>query len=697
MHITFKDCYASYTDDTLTIGNSVITRAIRFHGGSPFSLALTDVERAHTLRNAEGKMIALCDVDTLCPGERTLAINAYECDNDGRSTPFLRTEVQLSSESHALRIVFDITPLHPFITSRQFVKGTPLSPREEQTKDALTRFRNLETLPGEHGEAYVMAPDDTIDAIPLPMRHLRVHAYRFYDSTDHHNHLVREVYEVPYHFRAQTYEGNVFLFDAYAEGNEGVLVVKESATVDASLSRVYDDVLVQPGRNLLVRGSGIARENLAPDDYHPAYGVTFGVGDARTLIDEYRRYYRARWNGKASRDMYIMSNTWGDRNQDAVVSEAFVMKEIDAAREIGVDIVQIDDGWQKGITQNSARATGGVWEGYYAEDPRFWDVDTARFPGGLSALATYAKERGVRLGLWFSPDSSNDFAEWERDATTLLAIHREYGISHFKLDGIKIRSKRSEVALRNLFATVMRESGNVITFNLDVTAEVRFGYFYEQHVGTIFLENRYTDWGNYYPHATLKNLWLLSRFIPAQRLQVEFLNNARNADRYPEGDPFAPATYTPDYLFATTLVASPLAWMEVSSLSDDVRIALRPALMAYKKVREAIFNADIRPIGSMPDGTQYTGFHIRISDAEGFFLFFREVTKSEEGCYYVPVLAGATLTVTLVLSNRKQQEVSVLPAVRDDGCLSVRFQTERTYALYHYHVVGETEHDAGIE
>lgn len=38
-----------------------------------------------------------------------------------------------------------------------------------------------------------------------------------------------------------------------------------------------------------------------------------------------------------------------------------MLKELDRAHQIGVDIVQIDDGWQLGITANSGCKSGGVY------------------------------------------------------------------------------------------------------------------------------------------------------------------------------------------------------------------------------------------------------------------------------------------------------------------------------------------------
>lgn len=115
-----------------------------------------------------------------------------------------------------------------------------------------------------------------------------------------------------------------------------------------------------------------------------------------------------------------MSNTWGDRSRDAALCESFMKKELECAEKLGVDIMQLDDGWQKGISANSAKKTAGsVWSsGFYREDPRFWDVDREKFPDGLRAIMSDDTE----LALWFSADGDNDYENHERDARRLAAL-----------------------------------------------------------------------------------------------------------------------------------------------------------------------------------------------------------------------------------------------------------------------------------
>ena len=63
---------------------------------------------------------------------------------------------------------------------------------------------------------------------------------------------------------------------------------------------------------------------------------------------------------------------------------------------------------------------------------------------------------------------------------------------------------------------------------------------------------------------------MLSKYVPAEKLQIEFLNKWRNTDKY-KGEVFAPENYSFEYLFATTLAGQPLAWMEGTNLQKPTR------------------------------------------------------------------------------------------------------------------------------
>jgi len=351
---------------------------------------------------------------------------------------------------------------------------------------------------------------------------------------------------------------------------------------------------------------------------------TGGVTGRTTALQRHQRQFRVYRPG---RDGMFLSNTWGDRNRDARVTESFVRREIEAGAGLGVDVTQIDDGWQKGRTANSA-TPGGTWIGFWAADPGFWQTHPERLPNGLGPLVEETRRRGLQFGLWFAPDSANDFANWERDAAVVLDLHRRWDVVYFKIDGVKALAKPAEANLWRFFERVLRESDGRVVFDLDVTAEIRPGYFGMMEVGPLFVENRYTDWHRYWPHQTLRNLWKLAHYVDPARLRMEFLNTSRNAAFY-EGDPLAPAQYRADTLFATVMMSSPLGWFEVSNLPPAYVAEVAPLVKTWRKHRDCLLGGTIHPIGAAPDGLAWTGFLSAAPDGRSLYvLAFRELNGS---------------------------------------------------------------------
>lgn len=321
------------------------------------------------------------------------------------------------------------------------------------------------------------------------------------------------------------------------------------------------------------------------------------------------------------RDGLFLSNTWGDRNRDARLCEPFMMKEIEAGAKLGVDVIQIDDGWQKGRTANSSAAQGkGVWDGYWASDPEFWKPDPVRFPNGLKPLVETAAARGMRFGLWFGPDSSHDAANWEKDADLLLDYHRTLGIDYYKIDSLKTRSPESLAHQSALFEKVLKESDRKVVFDLDVTAERRPGYFGLPEIGPVFVENRYTDWHKYWPHQTLRQFWALCDVVDPVRLRMEILNPLRHRDKY-AGDPLAPSAWPIESTFATVMLGSPLGWFEASGLAPETMARLAPFVATWKKHRDRLHAGVVHPIGAKPDGVSWTGFVVQGAGSLDAILF----------------------------------------------------------------------------
>jgi len=159
--------------------------------------------------------------------------------------------------------------------------------------------------------------------------------------------------------------------------------------------------------------------------------------------------------------------------------------------------------------------------------------------GALARRARGKQILGEALGAPHYPEHVDE-SYWQRDAERILQLHRNEGIDYFKIDSVKMKTPAAEVNFRRFFDRVLQASEARVVFDLDVTAEIRPGYFGAADVGPLFVENRYTDWHRYWPHQTLRNLWMLSQYVDPLRLRMELLNNRRNEQLYTD-DPLAPA------------------------------------------------------------------------------------------------------------------------------------------------------------
>ncbi len=500
------------------------------------------------------------------------------------------------------------------------------------------------TAPATAGSAAVAHQE-----IRLPWPHPRLIAVELRDQTDHRNGFISAREWLPHPVEPRrSFRGNLFAAEDTAT-RSGLVFVRRRPLPDAR----PDSSAAPPAADLEVlfeRGPAVTVRLHAPphetaDGASPWTVLPYeggAAGRARALHDWQRSLRPAT---PAHRIPRILSNTWGDRARDSRIRHDFILAEIEAAARLGVDVVQIDDGWQRGKSANSAflknPAPGAALSGFWRAMPDFWEVDAGRFPQGLAPLVSAARARGLEIGLWFAPDSDDDFVNWEKDAEVLLALHRGHGVVHFKIDGVDIASAVGLRRLQAFLARVAAGSAHAIVLDLDITAGRRLGYFGAIPAGPLFLENRYTDWGSYWPHHTLRALWELAWWIDPRRLRMEFLNPARNAALYGE-DPLAPARHPGDYLFATVMFANPLGWFEVSGLGEDFVARARPLIAAWRAHREALFAGDITPLGEAPDGYAWTGFLSHRADARaGYALVFREFNADPESALALPVALPA--------------------------------------------------------
>ena len=583
--------FARWDERTLSVGNGLFEAKFRMRGGMlrTVSLVAGDFERLGLDDGNAGDDLAVVETDSgwSVAGDRELALSV----SSGGKTATIRVWPRASGP------VVEQAPASQ-LPSRPGGKewGSPVF------SFGWNRFKSL----GACG-----------DSLNFAAPHLLVRAFTPIDKTDLRAELLDEREFAMPTCEAMTYLKCNVLDVRETLSGRGVVFLKLAPMPESRANPDVVDFVVNPA----------TRAVMSVPTGDPLAMLAYSGGEVGRLR-AMRDFHRSLWPYRSGRDGVLLSNTWGDGNRDSRINEEFLLKEIDAAADIGVEVVQIDDGWQKGRSANSSQSRGkGVWNGYWAADPEFWAPDTVRFPRGLKPLADAAENRGLSIGLWFGPDSSDDAANWERDADCLLAFHRQHGIRHFKIDSLKLHTPIAFARNRGFFAKMLRESDGRMCFDLDCTAEVRPGFLGGMPVGPLFVENRYAsrkgDKRVYYPHQTLRSLWTLSRVLDPVRLRMEFLNPAKKAEAYGD-DPLRPSEWPADALFAIAMLSSPLAWMELSDVPEAVRAKWRPLVAQWKRERDALHGCVTVPVGGKPDGDVWTGFVSVGDNGGGYALIFRE-------------------------------------------------------------------------
>lgn len=627
----FKGCYARWSATELVIGNTHVERTWKITDG---------LLRATSFRDKDANCEWLAK-----PANRPAPSPGENLPKETRPVTIAAQSGQLGPvEQESLRVTVNAAGRASFAHQLQifpaargigisFTASGELGPASVAKKTSATTATGIEGAGDDK-----TAPDagDALELFDLAPPHLRFLQATLMDQTDNHNELAFETEwllmpnEAPFKLA-----GNVFAVENPLTG-AGLVFLKQAPLPHARPVKSGADVVVTPSkREVRFAGQGYPFVVLAY-----AGGEMGRIAALQGWQRQLRRFVPAR-------DGLFLSNTWGDRSRDARINEEFILKEVAAGAKLGVDIVQVDDGWQKGRTANSAAARGkGVWNGYWAADPNFWQPDPQRFPHGLTPVVQAACAHGMKFGLWFGPDSSGGMANWERDANRLLELHQKDGIDYFKIDSVKAATPATEQNLQRFFDRVLEQSGGQVVFDLDVTAEIRPGYFGQPHVGPIFVENRYTDFHRYWPHQTLRNLWKLAHYVDPLRLRMEFLNNRRNEKNYLD-DPLAPARYRADTLFAITMFANPLGWFEVSNLPEDYVAELTPLVALWKRERAQMLGGTLLPIGAAPDGVAWTGFaSVAADQRSGYLLLFRENNASAGWRTELPLFANGKYRLT---------------------------------------------------
>jgi hypothetical protein len=499
----------------------------------------------------------------------------------------------------------------------------------------------------------------------------------------------------------------------------GLILVKESH-IHTKLGKqgrgVATGSFVRRDNHLVVTGLGLTPADV-DKDYTFCWAnwiIAYAGGDVDAQLS-LKQFDRLRYPVNPGRAVFIMANTWGSEDMKAQclfkAREENVLKEIESCADLGVELLQIDDGWQDKTwaPAPSAIATAKKVKLPKATQPKrkkakrrkapAKEAQTDEVSGHLTLLngkqvpATYdvypngfgkvrkaAKAAGIKLGLWHA---------WRAPLGALKRNFDNGDFCAYKLDFAHLGTKADLDGLYYKARSLVEHSGYTVSVNWDVTEpKPRMGFYFGRDCGNLYLTNRKASTVRervlYNPWQILRDGWELAHYMNLNKIQLTY----QNRDLTPETARTDALKYPHDYNMAITLMSSPILFTETQMIKPEARNAIRPLITAFKRERAEMYKGYVFPIGRKPDNAQWTGFQNHNPDTgNGYLTIFRELNSKDASgtlalhflkpgakVQLTDVLSGKTRTATL---NQKSEATFELEAA--PGFLFLRYTEEQSH------------------
>jgi hypothetical protein len=447
----------------------------------------------------------------------------------------------------------------------------------------------------------------------------------------------------------------------YNNGNNGVCVVKESPKC-VNQQAHYTGSFYSGPAGLGVTGWGLAPEEFVTDRFRECWATWTLVwskgNDGMQLA--LKQFDRARYPAYPERDLFILSNTWGpaDPGGAQFTAEDYLMREIPSLSKLGIDVMQIDDGWQK---------SGG------GPDAKSFEP---KYRNGWNDLKKEADRYGLRFGLWVTAKYST--------TEELKKNIDELGFISWKVDFDQLASRSDYEDRIAKYRETMKHAWMKTQFTLcPEYDDPRYGWYYCKEYGSIYFQNIQESLPAHLtmvPYQVLRQHWLMAKYFNSNKLQVMLQNPKRTNPERSD----APQ-HSHSYCFAMGVPFIPCFFQSAQYLDSAGQTEMKNFISRYKKHRESIFNCYTFPIGDKPDNQSWSGFQM-INDTapqSNYLLLFRELHNTQNH-RLVPLkfLSGKTIRFTNIETGKSWTQTAAT-----DGSVDFEIKDPASYLFLQYAVL----------
>jgi len=373
-------------------------------------------------------------------------------------------------------------------------------------------------------------------------------------------------------------------------------------------------------------------------------------------------------------------NTWEPFERE--INRETVLKLIDVASNIGMDIFTIDDGWQQEYGENA--------------------VNTTAFPGGLKPIQAALEAKDMRLGLWIPlaaiGTGTADFRnhpEWaaldqqgERKITMTAAGQKEvmclatpfrdsaadrinsaieeFHLAYVKLDLTTIFNAYGEApgcwakghdhgnwaeSLNLVYEGIAHVTRKVYEKHPDVLLDLTFELWGQKHViDAGLLATGDLDWlsnvddnsaSSAGPRQARALLYQRAASMPAESMLIGNIHGELP---------------TVQESFATEIGSAPLLLGDLRNLTSAQQQWYREKVTWFKKLRKSTkISESFFPLGSwmQPSASTWDGFARFEHSGNGVIAIFRNNSRESTAHIQLPVLPDGKFRVHSVITNKE--------------------------------------------
>lgn len=635
LNTKLNSAYVKTYDNKLFVGTGLVERVWEFTENGLSTISIKNNETSKVWHSDESK----CDwsIADLTKNEAELiSLNAVESNDEGFTSEHICVTAEYYYPSSKLSVKYQIWafPNAPGLRTQLFLKGD---------------------ISGSNINADNLGSNGYIDRLPVDASSLKRSYIGYYNDTQHRNTVLtplikEEILESQLTADEIVDWSNIVAIDDAQESN-GIMMVKEShKCVNQKGVNTGGFTLNETGAYNW--GEGLALEDIQGDRYSwcwASWSIVYSGEDADRQL-ALKKFDRARYPIDPARDIYIQANTWGSgSNKDGSKLEN-VLRELEIQKELGVDIQQIDDGWQ--VSYND------------------WNLREDWYPNGWSVVRQKAQDLGVKLGLWGAATSIS--------LDVLKNSYNEGGFVSYKLDFAHLTTHKSMDKLMTKVRDFVKYTDHKVRVNWDLTENnPRFGYYWAKEYGCVYLENRKPkDPVNviYVPSLVLRDCWQLSKYTNINKFQTSIQNcamtDSKNSDAY---------LHTQSYATAIGLSGVPLLFMETYFLDKGAISEMKEIFAKYKTCREEMFKAYVFPIGDTPNNANWAGFQYKL-DKKGYLLLFREINnKDNSQRVKMEFVKDKKIKLVDIMSGER-----ITTTVNSEGYAEFNIEKSGDFRLYRY-------------